>query len=107
MASGNNRRKEDKPSFGKRFRLNGLRNRDQYIVVDDEGVMVSFPDNAQENWNYQATATSLTRMISIAIRAGVGTEIIKKQLRESSMQARDTPDLILTAIERYENEDNE
>jgi hypothetical protein len=88
---------------GKRFEIIGLKGRSQYVIVDEEGVMVTFPDNERENWNYQATATALTRMISLAQRAGVEMKFIKKQLKESSMQKRDTPAVILEAIEKFEN----
>lgn len=87
----------------KRFRIRGLKGRDQYVIVDDECVMVTFPDNHQANANYQATATCLTRLISVAIQNGIDMKIIKKQLRESSIQKGDTPSVILEAIEKYED----
>lgn len=92
---------ENGPWEGERYDLKGLKGRDQYVLIDDEGMMISFPDNKHENWNYQSTATALTRMISIAIRFGVKYEVIMKQLRDSSMQKGDTPDLLLQAIEKY------
>lgn len=95
-------RKEHGPWDGKRFDIKGLGGRDQYVLVDDIGLMVTFPDNLPENWNYQSTATALARMISIAIEAGVGIEQIKKQLRDSSMQENDTPHVLLQAMEKYD-----
>lgn len=87
----------------KRFKIKGLKGRDQYVIVDNQGVMITFPDNKMDNWNYQATATALTRVVSVALQAGVCIEGIKKQLHESSMQKHDTPYVILEAIEKYEN----
>ena len=92
------------PADGKRMRLKGLKGRDQYVIVDEYGIMITFPDNKMENWNYQATATALTRLISIAQQGGICLEGIKKQLLESSMQKHDTPYILLEAIEKYENE---
>lgn len=87
---------------GKRFRIDGIKGRDQYVIVDTDGIMVTFPDNRQENWNYMATATALTRVISVALQAGVDMEGVKKQLSESTMQEGDTPSVLLTAIEKYQ-----
>lgn len=112
MKNEKTRRKMDKlnndddhgPWDGKRYELMGLNERSQYILIDDEGVVITFPDNKFANKNYQATATALTRTISVCLRAGVNREIIKKQLRESSYQKGDTPDILLTAIEKFEKE---
>lgn len=98
---------EDIPFMGYRFKIDGLDNRSQYIIVDTNGLMVTFPDNHMENWNYQSTATALTRIISIALQAGIEMEGIKKQLKESSMKEGDTPDVLLTAINKYEKIINE
>lgn len=88
----------------KRFDIKGLKGRSQYVIVDDQGIMVTFPDNKEENWQYQATATALTRIISVAQQAGICMEGIKKQLAESSMQKGDTPAILLEAIEKYEHQ---
>lgn len=96
----------DKPGDcrnGKRYRIKGLKNRDQYVIIDDQGIMITFPDNKEENLNYQATATALTRIMSIAQQAGISMGGIKKQLEESSMQKHDTPYILLEAIKKYEN----
>ena len=87
---------------GKRFKIHGIQNRDQYVLVDEDGLMITFPNNKIRNWNYMATATALTRVISIALQAGVDIEGIKKQLKESTMQKGDTPYILLNAIEQYQ-----
>jgi len=91
---------------GKRFKLSGIMNRDQYIIVDEDGIMITFPNNKIKNWNYMATATALTRVISVALQAGVDVEGLKKQLKESTMQKGDTPDVLLTAIKKYQKYSN-
>ncbi len=90
------------PIDAKRFEIKGLSGRSQYVIIDNQGIMITFPDNLQKNHNYQATATALSRIISIAQQAGIGMNGIKKQLEESSMQKHDTPYVLLEAINKYE-----
>lgn len=92
----------DEVFTGKRYRKEGLKQRDQYIIVDEEGIMITFPDNRPQNWNYMATATALTRIISVCMQAGVDIEGIKKQLKESTMQKGDTPDILFASITEYQ-----
>lgn len=87
---------------GKRIELTDINGRKQYFMIDTDGIIVTFPDNERQNWNYQATATALTRMISIIMTGNATMKSVKKQLRESSKQKGDTPDLTLQTIERYE-----
>jgi len=94
---------EEKPYDGKRFTMKGLGGTSQYIIIDTDGIMITFPNNKHKNWNYQATATALTRVISIALQGGIDIEGIKKQLKESVMQDNDTPHILLKAIKKYEN----
>lgn len=93
---------EDGPFEGERYSIMGLEGRKQYIIVDNNGMIITFPDNDRKNWQYQATATALARMVSIAMEARVPIDRIKKQLRESSIQLGDTPDILLLALEKYE-----
>ena len=87
---------------GKRHEIRGLKGRDHYILIDDEPcVMITFPDNNPENWNYQSTATALARIISVAMQHGVPCDMVKKQLKESSMQEKDTPSVLLEAMEKH------
>jgi hypothetical protein len=91
------------PWDGERYDIMGLAGRRQYIIADGDGVMITFPDNDPKHWNYQATATALARMTSIAIQAKIDINKIKKQLKESSIQEGDTPHIILQAVQKYED----
>lgn len=88
----------------RRYRIHGLKGRDHYVIIDDEGIMVTFPDNNIENYPYQAAATALARMVSVSAQAGLGMAIIEKQLSESSMQNNDLPHVLLQAIKRYKGD---
>jgi hypothetical protein len=91
----------------KRYRIHGLKGRDHYVIIDDESIIVTFPNNLVENYPYQAAATALSRMVSVSLRAGLGTAIIEKQLSESSMQNNDLPHVLLLAIKRYKEDKND
>jgi len=88
----------------KRYRIRGLKGRDHYVIIDDEGIMVTFPDNLVENYPYYAAATALARMVSVSAQAGLGMAIIEKQLSESSMQNNDLPHVLLQAIKKYKED---
>jgi hypothetical protein len=88
----------------KRYRIRGLKGRDHYVIIDDEGIMVTFPDNDIRNYAYHAAATALARMVSVSMQAGLGMAIIEKQLTESSMQEYDLPHVLLQAIKRYKGD---
>lgn len=87
-----------------RIRQIDRKGRSLYVVVSDFEVICSIPSDARDSNDLLSASTALTRVISVALQGGINMGIIKKQLRESSKNKNDLPDLIHRSIEKFEEE---
>lgn len=90
---------------GKRIAIEGAKGRQHYFYISKDEIVVFLPDNFTLDplhQNHYATTTALTRVMSMALRHGVGFDVLKKQLSRSSLTKGDSPDMILKAIEKWE-----
>lgn len=85
-----------------RIKQKDRKGRGFYVTIGEEEIITSVPSDARDSNDLLATSTALTRVMSLALQNGVSWKKIKKQLKESSINKKDLPDLILKSVETWE-----